>query len=397
MTLVIVTMLVFTSSPGSSTAPLDEIPPLPVESGPTAFCSSSLTCTNIPGVIDDDGDRMFGDLTMVSGSHILMEPLSLVSSSTTDPIYIAVNGQQTIGAYDRNNVVGGAVMGHTIDLNAHLSTIAGGSWNKMGPGDTNFIGGGTTNEIASASKSNIGGGIWNSIIGSGGFVGWSVVGGGLDNDITASAATIAGGADNFVSGIGGTIPGGERNTVSATRGQAAGTYAEAKHSGAFVWSDNSIFKPFASTAAQEFSARATGGVRFVSSTDVFGNPTAGVKLSAGSSAWAALSDQDSKEHVQSVDPKAVLEGLVTVPVSTWNWKAEESGATHMGPMAQDFYAAFGLGDDEKRITTVDADGVLMASVQGLYTMIQEQQTQIDLLEQRIAALEAQRVPFGGPN
>jgi predicted lipoprotein len=54
----------------------------------------------------------------------------------------------------------------------------------------------------------------------------------------------------------------------------------------------------------------------------------------------------------------------------------------MGPMAQDFYAAFGLGEDDKHIDTVDADGVALAAIQALYRQTQEQQQQIKSLEEQ---------------
>jgi hypothetical protein len=56
-------------------------------------------------------------------------------------------------------------------------------------------------------------------------------------------------------------------------------------------------------------------------------------------------------------------------------------------MAQDFYAAFGVGEDDRHISTVDADGVALAAIQGLYQLMQEQNAQIVALEARVAALE----------
>lgn len=61
---------------------------------------------------------------------------------------------------------------------------------------------------------------------------------------------------------------------------------------------------------------------------------------------------------------------------------------HIGPTAQDFYAAFGVGEDEQHISMVDADGVALAAIQALYQLVQEQGVQITTLEGRIAALEA---------
>jgi hypothetical protein len=59
----------------------------------------------------------------------------------------------------------------------------------------------------------------------------------------------------------------------------------------------------------------------------------------------------------------------------------------MGPMAQDFYAAFGLGEDDRHIATVDADGVALAGVQALYRLLREQEAQIQQLKSEIEKLK----------
>ena len=96
-----------------------------------------------------------------------------------------------------------------------------------------------------------------------------------------------------------------------------------------------------------------------------------------------------KENVAGVDPSAVLEQVVQIPVSTWNYIGEEAGVRHMGPMAQDFYAAFGLGDSERHINSLDADGVALASIQGLYGLSQEQAARIEELQAVNAAQQEQ--------
>jgi len=59
----------------------------------------------------------------------------------------------------------------------------------------------------------------------------------------------------------------------------------------------------------------------------------------------------------------------------------------MGPTAQDFSAAFGLGEDAQHISTVDADGVALAGVQALYRAVQDQQEQIRRLQAEIERLK----------
>ena len=76
------------------------------------------------------------------------------------------------------------------------------------------------------------------------------------------------------------------------------------------------------------------------------------------------SDRNLKENFAPVEPRAVLEKVVALPLSQWNYKAD-AGTRHLGPMAQDFHAAFGIGPDDKHIATVDADGVALAAIQGL--------------------------------
>jgi hypothetical protein len=92
---------------------------------------------------------------------------------------------------------------------------------------------------------------------------------------------------------------------------------------------------------------------------------AGSYLAAGSSTWAVVSDRDQKDNVAAVSGSEVLEKLAAIPTSTWNYKSEDRSTRHMGPMAQDFHAAFGLGDSDKAIGMIDADGVALAAIQGL--------------------------------
>jgi len=83
---------------------------------------------------------------------------------------------------------------------------------------------------------------------------------------------------------------------------------------------------------------------------------------------------------EPIDGYEVLEKVVALPISTWNYTWDPPTTRHLGPMAQDFMAAFGLGDDDKVINLVDANGVNMVSIQALYRKIQA-------LEARVAELE----------
>ena len=97
----------------------------------------------------------------------------------------------------------------------------------------------------------------------------------------------------------------------------------------------------------------------------------GAELTPGSSSWTVLSDRKAKTAVQAVDGRDVLKKVASLPLNTWRYKTQDAKFRHMGPMAQDFYAAFKLGESDKGIDTVDADGVALAAIQGLNTLLAE--------------------------
>jgi hypothetical protein len=96
------------------------------------------------------------------------------------------------------------------------------------------------------------------------------------------------------------------------------------------------------------------------------------------------SDRSLKKDIVPVR-RDVLEKLAAVPISTWSYKTDD--VRHIGPMAQDFSAAFGLGIDDKHVSPMDMAGVSMAAVQALNEVVQEKDEEISGLKSRIEALE----------
>jgi hypothetical protein len=109
-------------------------------------------------------------------------------------------------------------------------------------------------------------------------------------------------------------------------------------------------------------------------------------VTGGSFDDTAPSDRNIKTDIHPVDPTDVLDRVASMPVSSWVYK-KEPNIRHIGPMAQDFRAAFGVGKDDKTIYTVDAQGVTMAAIQGLYDLLHQKDEQIAALESRLAELE----------
>ncbi|HET9931315.1 MAG TPA: tail fiber domain-containing protein [Polyangiaceae bacterium] len=99
------------------------------------------------------------------------------------------------------------------------------------------------------------------------------------------------------------------------------------------------------------------------------------------------SDQNIKRNFLSVDPDQVLDKLSRLPVGTWSYRTESSTERHIGPMAQDFMAAFHVGSSDRTILQVDADGVAFAAIQALNARLKSleernQKLERDLAEQR---------------
>jgi hypothetical protein len=277
---------------------------------------------------------------------------------TTDAKYATVGGGQS-------NTASGIT-----------STVAGGQSNTASA-TLSMIGGGWFNTASGGGWSTVGGGAHN--LASGG--GWSTVGGGHNNTASASNSTVGGGGSNTASGNSSTVPGGNNNTASGGSSFAAGSGANAAHDGAFVWSDTTAVT--ASTGINQFIARASGGFTFF--TD---NGTAGATLAAGSSAWATISDRHSKDNVVRMNGRETLEKLGAIPISSWNYKTQDASIRHIGPMAQDFYAAFKVGEDDKHITTIDAEGVALSAIQGLHSVLKEKEEEVRDLKARVVTLEA---------
>jgi trimeric autotransporter adhesin len=248
------------------------------------------------------------ELWKTSGNAGTVAGLNFLGTTDNQPMELKVNGQRVvrwerqtnapvfgfvipniIGGFESNTVpngVGGATiaggggpqwygptMPHIITgsfstigggvgnaVNSVVGTIAGGERGTLSFNAYNsFLGGGAWNTIDSPD-STIGGGRFNAIH-SNGYV--STISGGANNSIQLSTSygSIGGGYLNSISGNYGVVPGGDRNTATANS-FAAGRRAKALHTGSFVWGD-ATEQDIVSTGTNQFVARASGGVRFI--------------------------------------------------------------------------------------------------------------------------------------
>jgi len=273
------------------------------------------------------------------------------------------------GAVNTNATVGGGYLNTASGFGA---AVAGGGDNTAS-GDLAVVGGGGNN-IASGFASFVGGG--------GGQAGDQSLG----NIASGEASVLGGGFQNTASGYCAMVLGGVNNHANRSYSFAGGNSAWAINSGAFVWNDGSKC-PTSSTADYQFMVRASGGFVFYTSFD-----DNGVSLAAGSGSWTTMSDRNAKENFAPVDTQSVLAKVAALPLATWNYKSQNTSIRHLGPMAQDFKAGFALGETDTGISTVDADGVALAAIQGLNQKVEAQlkakDAEIQTLKAQNAALSA---------
>lgn len=159
---------------------------------------------------------------------------------------------------------------------------------------------------------------------------------------------------------------------------------------------------YGSTAAASGRSIVALGSVFIENRTAQGSATSGTdglivwsdSGASGFNASGALftpSDRNSKTDFTPVDTRSVLERVAAMPVTTWRYKNDPT-TRYMGPTAQDFHGAFGLGDKDTVIHSVNADGVALAAIQGLNAKLTDELARRDAavaaLEARVAALES---------
>jgi hypothetical protein len=326
------------------------------------------------------------DYGVVSGGH--NNQAGDDAGLTSDNSFATVGGGLANNALRAYATVNG---GWLNTASGPFAAIGGGSQNEAGNIYTTISGG--LDNAASGVGASVGGGWLNNAANSytaiaGGYSNkagevYAAIGGGSYNSAVGPWSAVGGGYNNYTQGAYSTIPGGQNNLAKGDFSFAAGQRAKANSQGCFVWADASN-TDLACNDSNRFMVRASGGVYFFSSVDL----NSGAALPPGSGSWATWSDRQAKANFAPVDGQSILSRLSNLPIQTWNYKTQDPSIRHMGPTAQDFRAAFGLGEDERHINTVDADGVALAAIQELHRLAQAQAAQLAAQQEQIATLEA---------
>lgn len=358
--------------------------------------------------------RQVPGLFVTPENGIVLNPFAGGNQVSVSSNSVILGGQQNVITQANDAVIAGG-FSHEIRTGATASVIGGGSSHFIGSGSPRgVIAGGVLNQIFSNSpNATISGGSDNSI---GSYVDGATLAGGFRNNIghgipgnTFVGPAILGGTDHTIGNlsdfaviVGGdgadigtnapfaVVLGGNDNRVddNCAYGFAAGRLARAYHSGAFVWGDSTDASLF-STNNNSVTMRFSGGYRLFSNSST----SIGARLPPSSSTWSALSDRNAKENFEEIDSSVILEKLSALPLTAWTYKDDPGHRRYIGPVAQDFHAAFGLGDDTT-INTLDTDGVALAAIQALARrndelgrMNEEMKRENEQLKARLEAIE----------
>ena len=202
---------------------------------------------------------------------------------------------------------------------------------------------------------------------------------------------------------------GEDNVASGAASVAMGYHAHTNaRQGSFVFSDRSSVDTIRAGVNHSANWRTSGGFRIFTSSNLstgvtlqsgasvsnWGQASAVISTSTGAmlttgGVWQNASDVNSKHRFEQISNEEILEKLRKLPVTRWSYKTEAENIRHIGPMAQDFYAAFGLGSDNRGIGTVDADGVALTGIKALEERTRNLASELESLKADNAALRQQ--------
>ncbi len=317
---------------------------------------------------------------------------------------LTVSGKATIGHNNSNTGINSFVAGENNFACGDFSTAGGGKsdtakgiFSGVFSGNSNlagddandsgaFVGGGNDNS-ASGTGSMVGGGLGNTSSGPN-----SAISGGLYNTASGEASFIGGGYGNVAAGYTAAVAGGYSSKAMQNFSFAVGFNAKANHAGAFVLAANSSGLPADSNASSgvdqivlraggNFYLTNIGGATSIPGGAFLATSTGGYLSTSG--IWTNSSDKNKKENFSSIDEQNLLEKISDLKITEWNYKTEGEHIKHIGPVSQDFYEQFGLGLDDKTISTVDAAGVALAAIKALYLENKELKVRLAKLESKL--------------
>lgn len=165
------------------------------------------------------------------------------------------------------------------------------------------------------------------------------------------------------------------------------------NTGSFILGDNTT-TTYNNSAYNQMMMRFSGGYRLYSTAPTDQNTAVGVYLPPGGNSWTTISDSTRKENLRQVDGTSFLQKIARMRLGSWNYKGQDARQyRHYGPMAQDFFAAFGhdelgtIGED-KSINQADFDGVNLIAIQALIKEVNQLKAELSAAKEQEQTTQA---------
>ena len=154
-----------------------------------------------------------------------------------------------------------------------------------------------------------------------------------------------------------------------------------------------------------FLAKFAGGFRLITSAldGSAGELYTGVELLPYSISWLITSDCNKKENFREVNSEKILQEIGGMELTSWNMiGADAKNDRHYGPMAQDFFAAFGndgfgICGNDTTICSSDIDGINMIAIHALEKRTTNSNEKIEELKQTIENLQNENTALKAEN
>ncbi len=185
--------------------------------------------------------------------------------------------------------------------------------------------------------------------------------------------------------------------ANADRSTAMGSSVVANHRGSFVIGDDSncLGCTYNTTAVNQMMMHFAGGYMLYTSNARQENSPVGAQLLPNANAWSVISDSTRKENFRTTDGALFLKKISGMRLGSWNYEGQDAKQyRHYGPMAQDFFAAFGrdelgtIGED-KSINQADFDGVNLIAIQALIKEVEALKAENKSLKIAEASMKAE--------
>jgi hypothetical protein len=338
--------------------------------------------TNSAAIAIGSGNTASGNAALAIGSNNTASNTSSFAIGYTNTAS-GLNGV----ALGNNLTASGA---SSVAIGSYVSTNSLGGALIMGDNSTTTA---TTNDVANQMKARFTGGykLFTDVSLSAGLQLTTSGGSNLGISNTVSGTNATGIGNTTTASATNAIAMGNHTTASGASSVAIGSYVSTNaKAGSVIIGDSSTTTATSSSTTNQMTMRFANGYKLYTNSAA----SVGTQVAAGGNSWSTISDRRKKENFAAVDGSDFLNKIAKMPLSSWNYKGQDAASfRHYGPMAQDFFAAFGhdkygTSGNDTTINQADMEGITFIAVQALEKRTRELQEENTALKNEMGKLKA---------